>query len=559
MLTHLHVKNLALIEEVEVDFEEGLNILTGETGAGKSILIGSINLALGQRVSREMLRCAEKPALVELVFEVGDLCCKKLQALDIPMEDNQVILSRKITGTRSVNKINGETVPVLLLKQAAELLIDIHGQHEHQSLLKKEKHLEILDEFAKDEIKEPMKLVQDWYEQYKKLTKKLEQFEMDTSEREREIAFLKYEIDEIDNANLNIGEDDALEMQFRKMQHGKKIIEGLNTAYHLTGMGEQSAADCISVASGELSSIVSYDEDLDSLYGQIQDIESLITDFNRDVEQYIRNYEFGEEEYYRTEERLNVLNHLKSKYGNTIEEILNYRNLQEEKQKELEDYEQTFLNLKEEQKNAQKELEAACKKITAIRKKYAKGLIGQIKAALVDLNFIDVQFEAEFTKTPNYQKNGLDEVEFLISTNPGEKPRPLGKVASGGELSRIMLAIKTILADKDEIDTLIFDEIDVGISGRTAQKVSEKMSLIGKSRQVISITHLAQIAAMADAHYLIEKKSDNQETLTTINRLSKQESVEELARILSGAKVTKAVLENAGEMKELAEKAKAGK
>ena len=271
-----------------------------------------------------------------------------------------------------------------------------------------------------------------------------------------------------------------------------------------------------------------------------------------------RSYEFGEEEFYRTEERLNVLNHLKNKYGSTVEEVLRYRDLQEEKQLELENYEQTFLRLKEEKKNAQAKLEKACETVTAIRKKYAERLAGQIKEALADLNFLDVQFEVEFTKTPQYQKNGRDEVEFLISTNPGEKPRPLGKVASGGELSRIMLAIKTILADKDDVDTLIFDEIDVGISGRTAQKVSEKMSVIGKSRQVISITHLPQIAAMADAHFLIEKVTDSQETLTNIKRLSQKESVEELARILSGAKVTKTVLEHAKEMKELAERTKAG-
>ena len=256
MLTHLHVKNVALIEEAEIDFEEGLNILTGETGAGKSILIGSINLALGQRVSREMLRSAEEPALVELVFDIGDACCQKLSALDIPTEDGQVILSRKITGTRSINKINGETVPAAKLKQTAELLIDIHGQHEHQSLLKKEKHLEILDEFAKEEIEKPAGLVKNWYEQYRELTKKLEQFEKNASERDREISFLKYEIDEIDNANLNIGEDEQLELQFKKMQHGKKIVEGLNAAYQMTGAAGQNAADCIGMAARECLFII---------------------------------------------------------------------------------------------------------------------------------------------------------------------------------------------------------------------------------------------------------------------------------------------------------------
>lgn len=557
MLTHLHVKNLALIEETEVDFAEGLNILTGETGAGKSIIIGSINLALGQRISREMIRDEQQPALVELVFEADERCKKALEDMDIPMEDNQVIISRRITGARSVSKINGETVPVSVLKQAAELLIDIHGQHEHQSLLKKEKHLEILDAFAKAEIEKPLADVKEHYITFCDLKKRLEEFTTDDSSREREIAFLQYEIDEIVNANLKAGEDEQLELDYRKMQNGKKIVESLNMAYQLTsGSGGMDLAQQIGRASMQISSVADYDDGLQNLLCQIQDIEMLLNDFNREVSSYMQDFEFSEEDFRETQERLDVVNHLKSKYGNSIEDIFKYKEEQEEKLRKLTDYEMTLADMRQELISKEEALKKACEKVTSIRKKYGDRLTKQIKEALIDLNFLDVQFEMEFNKAAQYHANGWDEAEFLISTNPGEPVRSLGKVASGGELSRIMLAIKTILADKDQIDTLIFDEIDVGISGRTAQKVSEKMAVIAKSRQVICITHLAQIAAMADMHFAIEKTANSQGTTTDIRPLNSSEMVEELARILGGAQITDAVRLNAKEMKELAEQSK---
>lgn len=557
MLTHLHVKNLALIEETEVDFSEGLNILTGETGAGKSIIIGSINLALGQRISREMIRDESRPALVELVFDISEQDKKALEAVDIAMEDNQVILSRRITGTRSVSKINGETVPVSVLKQVSERLIDIHGQHEHQSLLKKEKHLEILDSYAGAEVVKPLENVRLYYKAFCDLRKKIEDFATDDSSREREIAFLKYEIDEIENANLQIGEDEQLELDYRKMRNGKKIMESLNMAYQLTdGSNGMDMIQQIGKAAMQLEAVTEYDEGLSELLSQLRDIEMLLSDFNRDAGSYMSEFEFSEAQFRETQERLDVINHLKSKYGNTLEDIFIYKEKQEEKLRQLSDYECTLDSMRQELKKQESKLRQACETVTVIRKKYADVLVGEIKAALTDLNFLDVRFEMEFNRTGGYHANGWDEAEFLISTNPGEPARALGKVASGGELSRIMLAIKTVLADKDQTETLIFDEIDVGISGRTAQKVSEKMAVIAKSRQVICITHLAQIAAMADAHFAIEKSADEQATTTNIRQLTEDEMVEELARILGGAKITDAVRLNAKEMKELADSAK---
>lgn len=557
MLIHLHVKNLALIEEAEVDFEEGLNILTGETGAGKSILIGSINFALGQRISKEMVRNEEEPAFAELVFNVDERCQERLEELGIPMEDSAVIISRRISGSRSISKINGETVPIALLKRAAELLIDIHGQHEHQSLLKADKHLEILDQFATERLEAPKKKLAKAYEEYRSLQKKLEEFTMDDAGREREISFLQYEIDEIANANLTIGEDEQLEQDYHRMQNCMKIAEGIGRAYQLTASeGEGNAADYIGAAVREMMSVVQYDPELEELCGQLQDIEAVLEDFNRGASRYMQEAEFSEEEFRETEERLNVVNHLKNKYGNTVEQVFAYQQAQEEKLNGLLEYEQTLQTLQTQEEQARKKLEECCDKVSAIRKKEAVKLAKSIKKALTDLNFLDVQFEIAFEEAKSFRKDGRDNVEFLISTNPGEPVRPLAKVASGGELSRIMLAIKALLADKDEIETLIFDEIDVGISGRTAQKVSEKMALIGRNRQVICITHLAQIAAMADQHYAIEKTADGKETSTSIRRLSDEEMVQELARILGGAQITQTVLDSAREMKELANQTK---
>lgn len=557
MLLHLHVKNLALIEETEVEFGNGLNILTGETGAGKSIILGSINLALGQRVSREMIRDESKPMLVELVFDVDEECRKKLENMDIAVDNSEVIISRKITGQRSISRINGETVPVTMLKQVAEYLIDIHGQHEHQSLLKREKHLEILDKFAGKKLENVLVFVREYYDKYVLLNQKITEFTADVGDREREIGFLEYEIGEIDKAKLVPGEDEILETDFRRMQNGQKITEGLGRVYHLTtGDGNGSAGDYLSLAVRELSSLASFDGELGDLYDQMQQLEGLLADFNRDLEQYMGEMEFSEEDFVRTQERLDEINRLKNRYGNTIENILERRHNMEEKLMQLRDYEKTVERMKEEKKEIYRELEKYCEKASEIRRECALSLAKRIRDALVDLNFMDVQFQIDVEQLLKPSANGWDRVEFLISTNPGEPVRALGKVASGGELSRIMLAIKTIFADKDEIETLIFDEIDTGISGRTAQKVSEKMSLIGKSRQIICITHLPQIAAMADRHFVIEKTADKQATQTDIRMLEETDVVQELARMLGGAQITDTVIENAREMKELANQTK---
>lgn len=555
MLTHLHVKNLALIEEAEIDFSEGLNILTGETGAGKSIVIGSVGLALGDKLSRDMLREGADYGLVELVFQVSrESQRKRLLELGVVPEEDQVIISRKILDKRSMNRINGETVSLSQLKETASVLIDIHGQHEHQSLLQKKKHLEILDEFSKEEL-EPVKAeLAKAYHRFKELSKKQEEAKLDEESRLREISLLEFQLDEIEKAGIVIGEDEELEQQYRRMTHGKRIMEAAGAAYGMTGYEEpQAAGGMIGHALRELQSVASYDEELSPLLEQLSDIDGLLNDFNRDMAEYLTSLEFSEETFYETEERLNLLNQLKAKYGKTLEQVLAWQEESQERLKQLLDYDAYLLKLKEELEATKEELSKLCDQATRIRKKEAEKLCRKIREHLVDLNFLDVSFEMQFEALPGYTALGRDDVEFLISVNPGEPMRPLMKIASGGELSRIMLAIKTVLADKDDIDAVIFDEIDVGISGRTAQRVSEKMMLIGKTRQVICITHLAQIAAMADSHYRIEKLVNNGETRTQIRKLKKEEEIEELARILGGAKITDAVMKNAEEMKALAD------
>lgn len=560
MLTHLHVKNLALIREAEIDFTEGLNILTGETGAGKSIVIGSVSLALGGKVSREMVRPGADFGLAELVFLVTRKKQReRLLALGITPEDDQIIISRKISDGRSINKINGETVTLGQLKEAASLLIDVHGQHEHQSLLQKKKHLEILDEFAKDELGPVAERLKQAYQDFRELERELKEASLDEESRLRELSLLEFETGEIEKAELTPGEDEELERRYQRMTNARKLLETAGAAYALTGYEEEAGAGTsIGRALRDLQSVQLLDEELASLVSQLSDVDGLLNDFNREMSDYLSSLEFDEEECAGTEERLNLLNYLKSRYGRTTEEILAYGRKQQERLDALQNYDIYLERMKQRLDKAEKELQKLCAQATEIRKRYAKILCEKIKGHLIDLNFLNVEFEMSFEETADYTAEGKDLAEFLISTNPGEPLRPLAKIASGGELSRIMLAIKTVLADKDDIDTVIFDEIDVGISGRTAQKVSEKMMLIGRTRQVICITHLAQIAAMADSHFRIEKKVENGETRTQIRRLDETESVQELARILGGAEITNTVEKNAEEMRGLAQKKKLG-
>ena len=554
MLQNLHVKNLALIDEIEVNFNSGLNILTGETGAGKSIILGSIDLALGGKYSADMLRSGAPYGLVELTFGIDDQeIIKQLEALEVYPEEGVLVLSRRLMEGRSTGKINGETVTKNTLQEVADLLIDIHGQQEHQTLLSKKNHLMLLDIYAGAKIHELKKKNLACYHKYRESLAALEDFGMDESERKKESSFLAFEIQEIQDAKLQQDEDEILEEQYRRMQAGKRLTESTYAAYQYTSSNTAAnASDLLSRAIQALSEIESFDKAGGELYRQLVEVDSLLNDFNRELSEYEKSLSFSEEEFYQVETRLNEINHLKSKYGDRVEKILAYMAEKEKRLLTLEQYESHLADLKKDTAEAAKELTEVSEALSKERQKASIDFVNEISQGLRDLNFLEVKFEMRFHQLDKCGRNGIDEAEFYISTNPGEPVRALREVASGGELSRIMLAIKAVLAEEEATPTLIFDEIDAGISGITAGKVAGKLHLLGSKRQVICITHLPQIAAMADVHYLIEKSTTNARTKTEIVSLDEKSSVEELARILGGERITERVMETAREMKEMA-------
>ena len=556
MLTGIHVKNLALIDEIEVEFSPHLNILTGETGAGKSIVIGSVNAALGHKISKDMIRKGTDSALVELFFDVTDRhVLDYLAQLQVPVQDGQVIISRRITPSRSVSRINGEIVPAQTIKTLGEMLVDIHGQHEHQSLLHRHHHLEILDNFSKKALGGLKERLAGAYDAYTALKKELAQAVTDEDQRRRDMAFLEFEINEIESAHLCPGEDQELAALYRRMSNSRQIMEGVSSAYRLTGY-DGGAGDATGRALRELSAVEDYDDAIGGLCRQLEDIDNLINDFNRELSGYMSEMTFDGDQFAQVEQRLDLINGLKAKYGATLEDISAYMEQSRRKLDKLRHYDEYLDDLKGRQKQAGETLAGISAQVSQIRRAQGQILAREITEALKDLNFLDVRFGWHFDTLTDFTRNGVDDAWFMISTNPGEDMKPLTEVASGGELSRIMLAIKSVLADVDAIETLIFDEIDTGISGRTAQKVSEKLAVIAGKHQVLCITHLPQIAAMADNHYRIEKEPKGAITTTHITPLDPEMMVEEIARLLGGVEITDTVLENAREMKTLADRQK---
>jgi DNA repair protein RecN (Recombination protein N) len=556
MLENLHVKNLALIDEADVDFGEGLHILTGETGAGKSILLGSINIALGQKVPKEMLREDAPYALVELVFSLDENKRQLLMEEGIEAgEEESLIITRKITGGRSTVRINGENVSLHTLQKVTSHLIDIHGQHDHQSLLYKKKHLEILDAFGKAELEQQKQRVSELYHQWQTCKKEAATFNADEETRMRECAYLEYVVSEIAGAGLKEGEEEQLEAQVQKLQNGQQILSGMQEVVSRLG-DDGGVQDGIGSSVAALSRLAALDSNLSGLYNQLMDLEAVCEDCFREANHYVEDFSFDEEALAEMETRLDCIRNLQSKYGHTVAEVLEFAREKETELERLQNYEIKKQEANRKLEQAYEKLVNACQVLTNLRCKTARALEPSIIGSLQQLNFLEVQFEVSVQPLEQPTAEGMDQVEFMISTNPGQPLRPLAKVASGGELSRIMLAIKTILSKEDDIDTLIFDEIDTGISGRTAQMVSKQMAKIGANKQVICITHLPQIAAMADKHYKIEKSVINGKTKTSIAALDEEESVLELARLLGGEEITDAVMLNAREMKELAEQTK---
>lgn len=558
MLQNLHVKNLALIDEVEITFDEHLNILTGETGAGKSVLIGSIESALGKKISKDMIRPGAKEAVIELLFWIEDKrLIKEIESFDLEVEDGQIFIKRVINEKRSINKINDSTVTLNTLREVSRRLFDLHGQQEHQVLLKEKNHLSMMDHFLSEESRQSLEKCKELSKKYHAIAEKIKEISIDDQQRLRELDFLKHEISEIENANLVSGEDEELEAVYKKIVHSKDIITSCQAASMLTGYEEEtSIGNQLSESLRRMQEISHLDSAIAGFYEQLLSVEDLLNGFHQELTDYMEDMEFDEQTYQETEERLNVVNSLKDKYGPSIEDVLSYGEKARERYDILSDVEHEIDMLKEDQRRIKERYMKEAENLSRERSKVARRLGSDITKALEDLNFLDVRFEIEMTRKDQISADGIDQIRFMISTNPGLPMRPVQEVASGGELSRIMLALKSVAAQADGVDTLIFDEIDTGISGETANRVAKKMAVISKDHQVIAITHLPQIAAMADSHYFIRKQTDQKNTQTMITRLNKEDSLKEISRMISGDQRSEASMQHAKEMKTLADQTK---
>ena len=551
MLLELHIRNMALIEKADLDFRSGFTVLSGETGAGKSILIDSINFALGAKTSKEIIREGAEFAYVELIFKILDKeKIEYIKSLDFNIsEDGILIISRKLSASRSILKVNDESITIAKLSTLTGLLIDIHGQHEHQSLLSKAKHLSIVDGMLDKEALTLKATIQVLYDRYKEIKNKLS-LDDDSFIREREIDILKYEIREIEISRLKPNEEEKLNMAYRKL----KAVSNIND--NLTDVIEILDNTDIGSAVTSLEEISSFSSELKEFEQELYDLDAKICDINRDIKAYFDKLDYSEENFEKIQKRLDFVNRFTNKYTSDTDKLAFILKTKKERLRDLLNFDSDREKLSRELENLEMEFTDLYNSLRLLRKKVAKILEENIRNNLIELNFINVEFKIEFKELDNFSVNGLDDIEFMISTNPGNPLRPLKDVASGGELSRVMLAFKSVLANVDDIDTLIFDEIDTGISGRTAQKVAEKISYISKEHQVLCITHLTQIEDMADCNYLIEKYSDCIETKTSIENIKDESLVLELARLLGGSEITKAVLDTAKEMKELANKYK---
>ena len=523
MINTLHIKNVGIIEDISIDFNEGFNVLTGETGAGKTLLIGSLAILAGGRFSKEMIRNGEEYSFVETSI----YCPNHEKAID-----GNIIISREIhTNGRNSCKINGRLVTVNELKDFMNHILNIHGQHDSQLILNKEEHITYLNRFIGQEIETKLQDYQEKLKQYQNLKQELKNTYGEEKEKERRLDLLRYQLNEIESAKLKEAEEIELEAKHKTMQNAAKLKE--NLAQIDVALNENAIAS-ISTAIRSLEKIQDcgdqYAEKLGNLKSSYYDIQEIARDFSYMQEEI----NFDEQEQNEIEARLDFIASLKRKYGNSITEILEYGNQIQEEINKIENLDEYHQNLKNEIHHLETEMRKIADEMTSLRKKYSQVLSHKINQELAELEMPNATFEISIKATECFTKTGLDEIEFMICTNAGEGMKPLAKIASGGEMARIMLAIKHVLADIDEVDTLIFDEIDTGISGKASQAVGEKMKAISKKHQVICITHLPAIAAKGDYNYYIHKTTKGNKTYTKIKILNEEETIEEIARISSG-------------------------
>ncbi len=554
MLTNIHIENYALIDCLDIDINEGLNIITGETGAGKSIILGAIGAALGAKINSDVIRAGEEYSFISVSFHIND--ADKLKALTeldaVDLSDGDIIVTRKILPARSVFKINGVTVSAAQVRSLSSLIIDIHSQRDNLLLLKTENQLKLVDSFGDDEFRKLMDRQKSLYEEYTECNSKLANIGDDASLREREISLLQYEIKEIEEASLTVEEDEELEEKFSKMSYLEKIRRGVAESLQSLESGDVNSIDLLGKAIKSLGDAINYDKDLAQIYDALKEAESILSDASGDLYSYIENNEMDEEEFARITNRIDLYNTLKRKYNGSVKGILEALDEKIERLDTLINSDEYITKLKDRINELIDEMNQVCQSLHDKRVGIAEHLQSLIMYEMTDLNFNNVQFLIEVRKNDTFSSNGYDSVEFLISLNSGEDVKPLKNIASGGEISRIMLAIKSVIADRDITGTMIFDEIDTGISSRTAQYVAEKMHNISKSHQIICITHLPQIAAMADTHFYVYKEVSDNKTITCMRELDEESQINELARFLGGSKITENVMENAKEMKQLA-------
>lgn len=548
MLFNLSIENVALIEKADINFSDGLSVLTGETGAGKSILINSVNMLLGERVGKDIIRHGENYAYVGGLFYIQNEAKTELESLDISVEeDNSIIVSRKIyTDGKNICKIGGKTVPVAILRDAGRSLINIHGQHDNQALLDSKCHIKFLDAFCK---KENVLVYSEYESIYRELTdcqRQLKEFDIDENEKLRKIDILQFEIEEITNAGLTAGEEEELKLKRNFVKNKEEFIKNCSAALSLIYENDEETAYSLISQAGRFVDKIN-DESLADLSEKINDIIYSLEDVVGDIRRQLDKVNLDEISLDEIEERLDVIYRLKRKYGNTEEEVLKYcENAQAELDKiALSDAKKTDLENKVIllQETAQKLAE----KLHILRVENAKLVENETNSQLSDLNMSGATFSVSFEETP-LNKNGIDKIEFLISTNIGEPQKPLTKIISGGELSRIMLAMKNVLTEGDSAQTLVFDEIDTGISGITASRVGVKLTEIGKKKQVLCVTHLPQIAALSDNHFVISKESNENKTNTYISLLSQEEKILQIAYMISGDSKSETSIAQAKEM-----------
>ncbi len=560
MIKELYMKNCALIEELRVDFGSKLNILTGETGSGKSIVLEGLSLCLGGKYDRSFLRKGCDKGLVELLIYTDN---KKVENLldeySIPYSDNELHVSRSIfEDGKSTTRLNGRTIRLADLRTIMMAIVDIHSQHQNQALYNRDIHLEFLDLYGKDALKDSMSKYSACYEKYTEVKKKINELNDNMSEREleREVDLLKYQIDEIEKANLDVDEYEILRVKYKKLSNQDKINTAILTSYDILRSGDLGVEDRIGKSLAVLGPVADYDIVLEDFVEVLENIMYQLEDLDASFRSYIDKNEYNPQLLEEIQVRMDFINTMKRKYGDRIEDILDYKLEMKKRLYNIENREERRQALLKEKRIIEEDLEVIGGELTDQRMKVANLLEESLLKELGSLNMKNTKFKVIFNKV-GYTSSGCDDVEFYVSFNLGENLNPLNKVASGGEMSRFMLAFKKILSDVDKIETMIFDEIDTGISGRAAQVVGEKLAEMSKYKQLICITHLPQIAAFADDHYYIEKNVENERTFTSISNLDYEDREKEIARLISGKIITEKTLEHSHEMIELAKKTKA--